>query len=172
MTDHGLSAYDADVLTSSRELGDYYDAVAKSTRAGAKVAANWVMGEVTAALNRDRLDVAAAKVSPAALGSLLDRIADGTISGKIAKEIFEAMWSGGGDADVIIKGRGLEQISNTESIEKLVADVLAANPEQVAQFRAGKAQVLGYLVGQVMKASGGKANPQQVNKILRTKLGA
>jgi aspartyl-tRNA(Asn)/glutamyl-tRNA(Gln) amidotransferase subunit B len=172
MTDHGLSAYDADVLTSSRELGDYYDALVKSTRAGAKVAANWVMGEVTAALNRDRLDVAAAKISPVALGSLLDRIADGTISGKIAKEIFEAMWSGGGDADAIIKGRGLEQISNIESIEKLVADVLAANPEQVAQFRAGKTQVLGYLVGQIMKASGGKANPQQVNKILRAKLGA
>jgi aspartyl-tRNA(Asn)/glutamyl-tRNA(Gln) amidotransferase subunit B len=172
MTDHGLSANDADVLTSSREHGDYYDALVKSTRAGAKVAANWVMGEVTAALNRDRLDVAAAKISPVALGSLLDRIADGTISGKIAKEIFEAMWSGGGDADAIIKGRGLEQISNIESIEKLVADVLAANPEQVAQFRAGKTQVLGYLVGQIMKASGGKANPQQVNKILRAKLGA
>jgi aspartyl-tRNA(Asn)/glutamyl-tRNA(Gln) amidotransferase subunit B len=123
-------------------------------------------------LNRDRLEVAAAKISPAGLGSLLDRIADGTISGKIAKEIFETMWSGGGDADTIIKGRGLEQISNTESIEKLVADVLAANPEQVTQFRAGKMQVLGYLVGQVMKISGGKANPQQVNKILRAKLGA
>jgi aspartyl-tRNA(Asn)/glutamyl-tRNA(Gln) amidotransferase subunit B len=172
MTDHGLSAYDAGVLTSSRELGDYYDALVKSTRAAAKVAANWVMGEVAAALNRDHLDVVAAKVSPAALGSLLDRIADGTISGKIAKEIFEAMWSGGGDADAIIKARGLEQISNTESIEKLVADVVAANPEQVAQFRAGKTQVLGYLVGQIMKASGGKANPQQVNKILRAKLGA
>jgi aspartyl-tRNA(Asn)/glutamyl-tRNA(Gln) amidotransferase subunit B len=130
------------------------------------------MGEVAAALNRDHLDVTAAKISPSALGSLLDRVADGTISGKIAKEIFEAMWSGGGDADAIIKARGLEQISNTESIEKLVADVLAANPEQVAQFRAGKAQVLGYLVGQIMKASGGKANPQQVNKILRAKLGA
>ena len=172
MTEHGLSAYDADVLTSSRELGDYYDALVKSTRAGPKVAANWAIGELTAALNRDRLDVAAAKVSPAALGGLLDRVADGTISGKIAKEIFEAMWSGGGDADAIIRTRGLEQISNTESIEKLVADVLAANPEQVAQFKAGKTQVLGYLVGQVMKASGGKANPQQVNKILRAKLSA
>jgi aspartyl-tRNA(Asn)/glutamyl-tRNA(Gln) amidotransferase subunit B len=142
----------------------------KSTRAGAKVAANWVMGELTAALNRDHLEVAAAKISPAALGALLDRVADGTISGKIAKEIFEAMWNGGGNADAIITSRGLEQISNTESIEKLVVDVLAANPEQVAQFKAGKMQVLGYLVGQVMKASGGKANPQQVNKTLRAKL--
>ena len=172
MSDYALSAYDADVLTTSRELADYYDGLVRSTRAGAKIAANWVMGELTAALNRDHLEVAAAKVSPAALGALLDRIADGTISGKIAKEIFEAMWSGSGDVDAIIKSRGLEQISNVASIEALVADVLAANPEQVAQFRAGKAQVLGYLVGQIMKASGGKANPQQVNKILRAKLGA
>jgi aspartyl-tRNA(Asn)/glutamyl-tRNA(Gln) amidotransferase subunit B len=171
MSDHGLSANDAEVLTSSRELADYYDALVKGTRAGAKVAANWVMGDLMAALNRDRLEIAAAKVSPAALGTLLDRITDGTISGKIAKEVFEALWSGAGDVDEIIKARGLTQISNVASIEALVADVLAKNPEQVAQFRAGKAQVLGYLVGQVMKASGGKANPQQVNAILRSKLG-
>jgi aspartyl-tRNA(Asn)/glutamyl-tRNA(Gln) amidotransferase subunit B len=171
MSDYGLSAYDADALTSSREVGDYYDMLVKSTRAEPKVAANWVMGELMAALNRDHLEVAAAKVSPAALGTLLDRITDGTISGKIAKEIFEAMWSGAGRVDEIIKSRGLKQISNVASLEALVAAVLAANPEQVAQFRAGKSQVLGYLVGQVMKASGGKANPQQVNKILRAKLG-
>jgi aspartyl-tRNA(Asn)/glutamyl-tRNA(Gln) amidotransferase subunit B len=172
MREHGLSVYDADVLTSSRELAEYYDELVRGTRAGAKLAANWVMGELTAALNREHLEIGATKIGPAALGSLLDRIADGTISGKIAKEIFDAMWSGAGTVDEIIKSRGLAQITDVASIEALVAEVLAANPEQVAQFRAGKTQVLGYLVGQVMKASKGKANPQQVNTALRAALGA
>jgi len=172
MQDYALSAYDADVLTSSRGLGDYYDELVESTKGTPKLAANWVMGELIGALNREHLEIGAAKISPAALGSLLDRIEDGTISGKIAKDIFEAMWTGEGEVDEIIEARGLEQISDTASLEALVVQVLAAHPEQVQQFRAGRAQVLGFLVGQVMKASQGKANPQEVNKILRAALQA
>ena len=172
METYALAAYDADVLTASRELGDFYDALTASTKAKPKTAANWVMGELTAALNREHLEIGASKVTPAALGALLDRIEDGTISGKIAKEIFDALWNGEGSADEIIESRGLKQISDAASIDALVAEVLAANADQVAQYRAGKAQVLGYLVGQVMKASKGKANPQQVNGALRAARGA
>jgi aspartyl-tRNA(Asn)/glutamyl-tRNA(Gln) amidotransferase subunit B len=172
MHDYALSAYDADVLTASRGLGHYYDELVRSTKGTAKLAANWAMGELIAALNREHLEIGAAKISPAALGSLLDRVEDGTISGKTAKDVFEAMWNGEGKVDEIIKARGLEQISDTASLEALVVQVLAAHPEQVQQFRAGRAQVLGFLVGQVMKASKGKANPQEVNKILRTALQA
>jgi aspartyl-tRNA(Asn)/glutamyl-tRNA(Gln) amidotransferase subunit B len=171
MRDYSLPAYDAGVLTAERALADYFEAVAKATKAAPKIAANWVMGELTAALNCDGLDVSAARVSPPALASLLDKIAAGTISGKIAKEVFEAVWSGEGSADAIIEKRGLTQISDSASIDKLVADVLAANPAQAEQFRAGKQQVLGFLVGQIMKASRGKANPQQVNEALRKQLG-
>jgi aspartyl-tRNA(Asn)/glutamyl-tRNA(Gln) amidotransferase subunit B len=170
--DYGLSAYDADVLTSMRALGDYYDAVAAMTKSTPKLAANWIMGELTAALNREHLEIGASKIAPAELAALLDKIHDGTISGKIAKEIFEALWRGEGAVEEIIDKRGLRQISDSASIEALVADVLAANPEQVEQFRAGKTQVLGFLVGQVMKASQGKANPQQVNAVLRAALEA
>jgi aspartyl-tRNA(Asn)/glutamyl-tRNA(Gln) amidotransferase subunit B len=129
------------------------------------------MGEVTAALNREGLAISASRVSAPALASLLDKIAAGTISGKIAKEVFEAVWRGEGTVEEIIEKRGLTQISDSASIDKLVADVIAANPAQVEQFRAGKQQVLGFLVGQVMKASRGKANPQQVNDALRKQLG-
>jgi aspartyl-tRNA(Asn)/glutamyl-tRNA(Gln) amidotransferase subunit B len=168
---YGLSAYDAGVLTAQRALADYFETVAKATKATPKVAANWVQGEVTAALHRDSLEIDASKVSAAALASLLDKIADGTISGKIAKEVFEAVWAGEGTVDGIIEKRGLVQISDSASIDALVEQVLAANPAQAEQFRAGKQQVLGFLVGQVMKASKGKANPQQVNEALRKKLG-
>jgi aspartyl-tRNA(Asn)/glutamyl-tRNA(Gln) amidotransferase subunit B len=169
--DYGLSEYDAGVLTAQRALAEYFETVAKTTRAPAKIAANWVMGELTGALNREGLDVAAARVSAPALASLLDKVAAGTISGKIAKEVFEAVWSGEGSVEEIIEKRGLVQISDSASIDKLVAEVIAANPTQVEQFRAGKQQVLGFLVGQVMKASRGKANPQQVNEALRKQLG-
>jgi aspartyl-tRNA(Asn)/glutamyl-tRNA(Gln) amidotransferase subunit B len=170
--DYALPAYDAGVLTAERALADYFEVVAKSTKAPPKIAANWVMGELTAALNREGLDLEAARVSAATLAGLLDKIAAGTISGKIAKEVFEAAWSGEGTVDEIIEKRGLVQISDSAAIDKLVADVIAANPAQVEQFRAGKQQVLGFLVGQVMKASRGKANPQQVNEALRKQLGA
>jgi aspartyl-tRNA(Asn)/glutamyl-tRNA(Gln) amidotransferase subunit B len=172
MRDYGLPAYDAGVLTSERALADYFEAVAKATKAPPKTAANWVMGELTAALNREGLDIGAARVAAPALAALLDKLAAGTISGKIAKEVFEAIWNGEGSVDEIIEKRGLVQISDAAAIDKLVADVIAANPAQVEQYRAGREQVLGFLVGQVMKASRGKANPQQVNEALRRQLGS
>jgi aspartyl-tRNA(Asn)/glutamyl-tRNA(Gln) amidotransferase subunit B len=168
---YGLSPYDAGVLTAQRALADYFEEAAAATRATPKVAANWVSGELTAALNRDALEIGASRVSPTGLAALLDRIADGSISGKIAKEVFEALWHGEGTVAEIIDKRGLTQISDAASIDALVEQVIAANPAQAEQFRAGKEQVLGFLVGQVMKASKGKANPQQVNEALRRKLG-
>ena len=172
MTAYALPAYDAGVLTADKHLADYFEAVAKATKAPPKIAANWVIGELTAALHRDNLDIGASRVSAATLAALLDKIEVGTISGKIAKEVFEAVWNGEGTVDGVIEKRGLVQISDTGAIDKLVAEVIAANPAQVEQFRAGKQQVLGFLVGQVMKASKGKANPQQVNDALRRQLGA
>jgi len=171
MQQYGLPAYDADILASSRALADYYDALAKATKAKPKMAANWVIGELTAALNRENREIESSPVAPADLGALLDRIEDGSISGKMAKEIFEALWRGEGPVEKIIRERGLEQISDTASIDALVQKVLDANAEQVAQYRGGKMQVLGFLVGQVMKASQGKANPKQVNEALRRLLG-
>ncbi len=169
---YGLPDYDAGVLTADKRLADYFEAVAKATRAAPKIAANWVMGELTGALHRATLEIEASPVPAATLATLLDRIEAGTISGKIAKEVFEALWNGEGSVDAIIEKRGLVQISDAASIDKLVAEVIAANPAQVEQFRAGKQQVLGFLVGQVMKASRGKANPQQVNEALRRALDA
>jgi aspartyl-tRNA(Asn)/glutamyl-tRNA(Gln) amidotransferase subunit B len=171
MRDYALPAYDAQVLTVDRPLADYYEAVAKTTKAAPKIAANWVMGELTGALNRSGLAIGDTRVPAAALAALLDKIEAGTISGKIAKEVFEALWAGEGTVVEIIEKRGLTQISDSASIDKLVAEVIAANPTQAEQFRAGKQQVLGFLVGQVMKASRGKANPQQVNEALRKALG-
>ena len=166
----GLSDYDAGLLTAEREVADYFEA---TLAAGAepKLAANWICGELTAALNRDDLPITAAPIGPGALAGLLKRIADATISGKIAKDVFAAMWQGEGDADAIIAARGLTQITDTGAIEAAVDAVLAANPEQVAQLKAGKDKVLGFLVGQVMKATQGKANPAQVNALLRAKVG-
>jgi aspartyl-tRNA(Asn)/glutamyl-tRNA(Gln) amidotransferase subunit B len=172
MRDYALPAYDAQVLTVDRPLADYYEAVAKATKAAPKIAANWVMGELTGALNRSALAIGDTRVPAAVLAALLDKIEAGTISGKIAKEVFEAVWNGEGSVDEIIDKRGLTQISDTGAIDKLVAEVIAANPTQVEQFRAGKQQVLGFLVGQIMKASRGKANPQQVNEALKRALGA
>jgi aspartyl-tRNA(Asn)/glutamyl-tRNA(Gln) amidotransferase subunit B len=171
MRDYALPEYDAGVLTAERALADYFEAVAKNTKAAPKIAANWVMGELSGALNREGSSVSTARVDAATLASLLDKLAAGTISGKIAKEVFEAVWAGEGTVEEIIEKRGLTQISDSASIDKLVAEVIAANPAQVEQFRAGKQQVLGFLVGQIMKASRGKANPQQVNEALRKQLG-
>ncbi len=173
--EYALPPADAGQLTGSLAVADYYEAVARATSAAPKAAANWVLGELAAALNRGGLGIEESRVGPAALAALLDKIEDATISGKIAKEVFEALWDEGaaeaGAVAKIIAGRGLEQITDTASIEKLVDEVVAANPEQVEQYRSGKTQVLGFFVGQVMKASRGKANPQQVNAILREKLG-
>jgi aspartyl-tRNA(Asn)/glutamyl-tRNA(Gln) amidotransferase subunit B len=169
--DFHLSAYDAGVLSASRELGAYFESVvAQLSPAQAKLAANWVMGELSSALNRDNLEIGASRVSPLQLSGLLARIVDQTISGKIAKEVFEAMWSEGDSADAIIEASGLKQITDVSAIEGVIDAVIAANPAQLADYRSGKDKLFGFFVGQVMKATGGKANPAQLNELLQAKL--
>ncbi|MDS4059529.1 MAG: Asp-tRNA(Asn)/Glu-tRNA(Gln) amidotransferase subunit GatB [Candidatus Contendobacter sp.] len=170
MSQYGLSAYDAGVLTTSRALGAYYEKTVAALGGEPKLCANWVMGDLSAFLNKENRDIADSPVGAAQLAGLLRRIQDRTISGKIAKEVFEALWAGEGDADAIIEKRGLKQITDTSAIEKVIDDVIAANPEQLAQYRAGKDKLFGFFVGQVMKLSKGKANPQQVNDLLAQKL--
>ncbi|MCP5317533.1 MAG: Asp-tRNA(Asn)/Glu-tRNA(Gln) amidotransferase subunit GatB [Chromatiaceae bacterium] len=171
---YGLSAFDADQLTGSRAQADYFEAAAQ-VGGDAKLTANWVMGDLAAALNRDATDFAHSPVTAVALGQLVARIKDDTISGKIAKDVFAAMWAGEGGADEVIEAKGLKQITDTGAIEALVDAVLAANPEQVENYRNADAdkqpKMLGFFVGQIMKQSQGKANPQQVNALLREKLG-
>ncbi|MDK9691182.1 MULTISPECIES: Asp-tRNA(Asn)/Glu-tRNA(Gln) amidotransferase subunit GatB [Azospira] len=169
----GLSAYDATALTASLEVADYFDAVVTAAgAANAKSAANWVMGELSARLNKEDKDIAASPVSAAQLAGLIARIADNTISNNIAKKVFEALWNGDGtSADEVIEKQGLKQITDTGAIEKLVDEVLAANAANVAEYKAGKEKAFNALVGQVMKAAKGKANPQQVNDLLKAKLG-
>ena len=168
----GLSAYDAATLTASQEMSDYYEAtVTVAGKASAKPCANWVMVDLAARLNKDGLEIAAAPVSPQQLGGLIQRIADNTVSNNIAKKVFEALWNGeGATADEIIDQQGLKQITDSGAIESLVDEVLAANPANVAEYRAGKEKAFNALVGQVMKAAKGKANPQQVNELLKKKL--
>ena len=172
MKEYGLNAYDAGVLTASREMADYYEQVVRESKADPKTAANWVTGELSAFLNRDNKDITASPVSAVMMAGLLKRLADNTISGKIAKEVFEAMWSGEGDADAVIAKKGLKQITDTGAIEKVIDEIIAKNPKQLEQYRAGKEALFGYFVGQVMKATQGKANPAQVNELLKKKLGA
>ncbi|MEN9901382.1 MAG: aspartyl/glutamyl-tRNA(Asn/Gln) amidotransferase subunit [Pseudomonadota bacterium] len=169
----GLSAYDAAAVTASLEIARYYEGTLKvAGNAQAKVAANWIMGELSARLNREGLDIEAAPVNPEQLGGLIARIADQTISNAIAKKVFDALWQGQGkSADEIIEAQGLKQITDTGAIEALVDEVIAANPGNVAEFKAGKEKALNALVGQIMKAAKGKANPQQVNDLLKKKLG-
>ena len=170
MADYGLSAYDAGVLTASRDQADFYEAVVQAADGEAKLAANWVMGDFSGALNRDGREIGDSPVSPEMLGGMLKRISDNTISGKIAKDVFEAMWNGEGDADAVIEARGLKQVTDSGAIEAMIDEVIAANPGQLEQYRAGKDKLLGFFVGQVMKASKGKANPAQVNELLKKKL--
>ncbi len=170
VADYGLRREDVELLVSTRELADYFEAVVGATAASARLAGNWIIGDLSGALNRDGLDIVDSRVDAAALAGLLDRIADHTISGKIAKEVFDAMWRGEGLADQVIERRGLKQISNAGELEAIVDQVIADCPEQVQQYREGKTKVLGFLVGQVMKATQGKANPGRVNEILRDKL--
>jgi aspartyl-tRNA(Asn)/glutamyl-tRNA(Gln) amidotransferase subunit B len=170
--DFALSPYDAGVLSASRELGGYFEAVVAALDAEhAKLAANWVMGELSSALNRDNLDIGASHVNPQQLAALLKRIVDSTISGKIAKEVFEAMWSERKSADEIIEARGLKQITDSSAIEGVIDAIIAANPKQLAEYRSGKDKLFGFFVGQVQKATGGKANPAQLNDLLKVKLG-
>ncbi|MTW19530.1 Asp-tRNA(Asn)/Glu-tRNA(Gln) amidotransferase subunit GatB [Allochromatium palmeri] len=168
-SEYGLSEYDANLLTASRELADYYEAVARAC-GESKLAANWVSGELMAALNKSEREISDSPVSASALAGLIARIQDGTVSGKLAKQVFEGMWSGGGEADAVIEAQGLKQITDTGAIEALIDGIITANPTQVEQYRSGKDKVFGFFVGQVMKQSGGKANPAQVNEILKRKL--
>jgi aspartyl-tRNA(Asn)/glutamyl-tRNA(Gln) amidotransferase subunit B len=172
-SDYGLTAYDAAQLSASRGLAAYFEAVAQALPAGqAKLAANWIMGEVAATLNKEEKDIADSPVQAPALAALIGRIIDGTISNKIAREVFGAMWAGenGGQPDAIIEARGLKQISDTGAIGAMIDEVLTANPAIVEEYRAGKQKAFNSLVGQIMKAARGKANPQQVNDLLKQKL--
>jgi len=165
----GLPADAAEVLTADRTVADYFDACLDLDGA-AKACANWIMGEITARRNETGLTMSELPVTPRHLVGLLRRIDDGTLSSKIAKTVFDAIWQTGDEADAIIEAKGLKQVSDTGAIEGIIDQVLAANPAQVEQFRGGKEKVLGFLVGQVMKASQGKANPGMVNELLRKKL--
>jgi len=164
----GLSAYDAGVLVAERETADYFETVARGR--DAKIAANWVINELFGRLNREGQSIDASPVSAAQLSAILDLIADGTISGKIAKDLFEIVWSEGGDPQEIVKARGMVQVTDLGAIETLVDDVIAKNQDKVAQAKSNP-KAIGWFVGQVMKSSGGKASPQAVNDLLKSKLG-
>jgi aspartyl-tRNA(Asn)/glutamyl-tRNA(Gln) amidotransferase subunit B len=166
--EHGLSTYDANVLTGERETADFFEEVARGR--DPKAAANWVINELAGRLNKDGKGIAESPVSAAQLGSVLDLVAAGTISGKMAKDLFEIVWSEGGDPVAIAKARGMEQVTDLSAIEAVVDEIIAKNPDKVAQAKANE-KLIGWFVGQVMKASGGKANPQAVNDLLRSKLG-
>jgi aspartyl-tRNA(Asn)/glutamyl-tRNA(Gln) amidotransferase subunit B len=176
VNDYQLSEYDAMVMTQSKAMASYFEAVvAAAGREQAKPAANWLMGDVSSTLNREGMDITASPVSAEQLSLLLKRIADGTISNKIAKEVFGAMWdakaSSAALADEIIEAKGLKQISDTGALEKIIDEVLAANAKSVEEFRAGKEKAFNALIGQAMKASKGKANPAQLTELLKAKLG-
>lgn len=170
MDQYGLPAYDAGVLTASRELADFYEQVVSTVGGEPKLCANWVMVELLGALNKENLSLAESPIDAVMLGELLARIVDNTISGKIAKDVFEAIWAGEGRADEIIEAKGLKQITDAGAIEAIIDEVIANNPAQVEQYRGGKDKLFGFFVGQVMKATQGKANPKQVNELLRKKL--
>jgi aspartyl-tRNA(Asn)/glutamyl-tRNA(Gln) amidotransferase subunit B len=166
--DAGLSPYDAGVLVAERETADYFEAVAKGR--DAKTAANWVINELFGRLNKEGKDIGGSPVSAQQLGAMLDLIADGTISGKIAKDLFEILWTEGGDPRAIVDARGMKQVTDLGAIEKVIDEIIAANPDKVAQAKTNP-KAVGWFVGQVMKASGGKASPQAVNELLTRKLG-
>jgi aspartyl-tRNA(Asn)/glutamyl-tRNA(Gln) amidotransferase subunit B len=171
--DHGLSTYDAGVLTAERTTADFFEAVARKpdgTSRDAKTAANWVINELAGRLNKEGGDIGASPVSASQLGAILDLIAAGTISGKIAKDLFEIVWSEGGDPIAIVEARGMKQVTDLSAIEKVVDDIIGKNPDKVEQAKS-KPALIGWFVGQAMKASGGKANPQAVNDLLKRKLG-
>ena len=171
VADYGLPEYDATTLTQTPAMGAYFEAAAKAS-GQPKLASNWVMGEISKRLNAEEIGIEAAKVSTAQLAALIGRIQDGTISNAAARQVFEALWSGeASEVDAVIEAKGLKQMNDTGALEKIVDEVIAANPDNVAQFKAGKDKAFNALVGQVMKASKGKANPAQVNELLRSKLG-
>ena len=169
-SEYGLNDYDAEVLTATRELASYFESVVKAAGSDAKLCANWVMGDLAAALNKAGLEIEQSPVQPDRLAGLVQRIADDTISGKIAKQVFEALWEGDDTADAIIEKQGLKQITDTGAIEAIIDEIIAANPDQVAGYKSGKDKLFGFFVGQAMKATGGKANPAQLNDLLKKKL--
>ena len=171
-TQYGLTPYDADALTADRDTAEYFELLVTASGAEAKLCANWVTGELASALNESGLDIKSSKIFSGRLAGLMHHIADGTISSKMAKEVFSAMWNEDKDADTIIEARGLKQISDSGALEKIIDDIIANNADQVAEYRAGKEKVFGFFVGQAMKASQGKANPQQLNELLKRKLSA
>lgn len=170
MDQYELSQYDATVMSSSRAMADFFETVVEKSGNQPKLSANWVMGELSGALNKSDLDIAESPITADQLGQLVLRIADNTISGKIAKTIFEALWNKEGDVDQIIEKRGLKQVTDSSAIEALIDKIMTANPEQLADYRSGKDKLFGFFVGQAMKESGGKVNPQQLNEILKKKL--
>ena len=174
MNEYHLSEYDSETLTASKTTADYFEQTVKAAGDEAKLSANWIMGELSAALNRDSRDISDSTVTAEMLGGLINRIKDNTISNKIAKQVFEAMWNGEGDADTVIEIRGLKQVTDTSALEKIVDEVITGSTAQVDQYRNSppekQAKLIGYFVGQVMKKTQGKANPQQVNEILLKKL--
>jgi len=165
-----LKSTDAEVLTASKQLADFYEEVNNSTEIDSQIVANWIIGDFMAALNKDDLDIADSKISASDLAGLLNKIADQTISGKIAKEVFDAIWKGEGSAGEIIEKRGLVQITDYDEIETIISQVIDNNPSQVKEYKSGKDRLFGFFVGQVMKETKGKANPQKVNEILKNKL--
>jgi aspartyl-tRNA(Asn)/glutamyl-tRNA(Gln) amidotransferase subunit B len=170
MQQYALAKYDASVLTAEAALADYYETVVKTSAGDPKICANWVIGDLLGLLNKQSLEIEASPVSAAALAGLVARIADKTISGKIAKEVFEAMFAGEGSADAIIKAKGLVQITDESAIAAAIDDIIARNPGQLAEYRAGKDKLFGFFVGQAMKATQGKANPEALNRLLKEKL--
>jgi aspartyl-tRNA(Asn)/glutamyl-tRNA(Gln) amidotransferase subunit B len=168
-TQYGLSEYDAAALTSSVAMGTYFEAATKAC-GQPKLVSNWLSGEVSRRLNQDEASIDACPVSHSQLGLLVSRISDGTLSNNAAKQVFDEMWTNGGEVDAIIEAKGLKQMNDTGALEKIVLDVIAANPKNVDEFKAGNAKALNALVGQIMKASAGKANPAQVNELLKAKL--
>ena len=171
IAEYGLSAYDAGVLTASADFADYYEVVVRDLGGHPKLAANSVMGDLSGLLNRGGLEIGDSRVDAHSLAALLKRVADDTISGKIAKDVLEAMWQDGAQADAIIEARGLQQITDESAIERAIEAVTAANPTQLAAYRSGKDKLFGFFVGQVMKATSGKANPARLNELLKKKLG-
>jgi len=166
---YSLTAYDAAMLTATREIASYFEAAVKATATPPKIVANWINGELSAELNRANLDIDQSPIKPHDLALLLNRIYDQTISGKIAKEVFIAMWNGEGNANEIIAKKGLQQITDTSALEKIIDNIIATHPKQVAEYRNGKTMILGFLIGLVMKETKGKANPKQVNELLTKK---
>jgi aspartyl-tRNA(Asn)/glutamyl-tRNA(Gln) amidotransferase subunit B len=168
VSEYGVTHYDAMVLTLDREAADFYEEVAKG-RDG-KLAANWMINEFFARLNKEGMDVTTSPISAAQLGGIVELIAKGDISGKIGKDLFEIVWAEGGDPAEIVEARGMKQVTDMGAIEKIVDEIIAANPDQVEKVKA-KPTMIGWFVGQAMKASGGKANPQALNALMKQKLG-